>query len=124
MRRSAADLVIEFSRRWSRPDPQELAEYFTEDAVYHNIPMQAVQGREAIKETIAGFLAAFHGIDFQIHRQVSSDSVVMNERTDVIRRRDGGEITLPVMGMFEVVDGQIAVWRDYFDLATITSTFS
>ncbi|MGA1053612.1 MAG: limonene-1,2-epoxide hydrolase family protein, partial [Ilumatobacteraceae bacterium] len=25
-------------------------------------------------------------------------------------------IVLPVMGTFEVVDGRIAVWRDYFDL--------
>ena len=48
----------------------------------------------------------------------------MNERTDVMRRKDGGEIPLPVMGVFEVVDGRIAAWRDYFDMATITSAFS
>jgi limonene-1,2-epoxide hydrolase len=124
MTRSAGDLVIEFSKLWISPDVEQLAGYFTEDAVYHNIPMQAVQGREAIKEFIAGFLAAFDGIDFQIHRQVSDGTVVMNERTDVMRRKDGGEIALPVMGVFEVVDGQIAVWRDYFDMATITSAFS
>jgi limonene-1,2-epoxide hydrolase len=28
------------------------------------------------------------------------------------------------MGTFEVVDGKIAAWRDYFDMATITSAFS
>jgi limonene-1,2-epoxide hydrolase len=27
-----------------------------------------------------------------------------------------GRIDLPVMGTFEVVDGKIAAWRDYFDL--------
>ena len=106
------------------PDPEELASYFTEDAVYHNIPMAAVQGRAAIKEFIAGFLAAFDGIDFQIHRQVSDGAVVMNERTDVMHRKGGGEVPLPVMGVFEVVDGQIAAWRDYFDMAAITSAFS
>ena len=25
-------------------------------------------------------------------------------------------IELPVMGTFEIVDGKIAAWRDYFDL--------
>lgn len=124
MTRSSNDLVIEFSKLWASPDPDQLAGYFAEDAVYHNIPMQAVQGREAIKEFIAGFLAAFDGIDFQIHRQVCDGAMVMNERTDVMRRKGGGEITLPVMGVFEVADDRIVVWRDYFDLATITSAFN
>jgi limonene-1,2-epoxide hydrolase len=124
MTRSPGDLVFEFCKLWASPNPEELASYFTEDAVYHNIPMAAVQGREAIKEFIAGFLAAFDGIDFQIHRQVSDGTVVMNERTDVMRRKGGEKISLPVMGVFEVIDGQIAAWRDYFDMAAITSAFS
>ena len=121
---SPDDVVTEFCKKWASPDPDELAGYFTEDAVYHNIPMEAVQGREAIKVFIAGFTAAFDGIDFQIHRQVSDGNVVMNERTDTMRRKDGGEIPLPVMGVFEVVDGKIAKWRDYFDLATVTNAFA
>ena len=124
MTRSPGDLVVEFCKLWASPNPEQLASYFTEDAVYHNIPMAAVQGREAIKEFIAGFVAAFDGIDFQIHRQVSDDKVVMNERTDVMRRKDGGEVPLPVMGVFEVHDDKIAAWRDYFDMAAITSAFS
>jgi limonene-1,2-epoxide hydrolase len=123
MTQSADALIAEFCTKWSTPDPDELAAYFTEDAVYHNIPMQAVTGRAAIKEFIAGFVAAFDGIDFNVHRQISDGALVMNERTDVMRRKDGGEIPLPVTGVFEVVDGKIAAWRDYFDMATITSAF-
>jgi limonene-1,2-epoxide hydrolase len=124
MARSAGELVTEFCKLWASPDPDELAGYFTEDAVYHNIPMDPVRGREAIRDFIAGFVAAFDGIDFNVHRQISDDTVVMNERTDVLRRKDGGEIPLPVMGVFEVHDGKIAAWRDYFDMAAITSAFS
>jgi limonene-1,2-epoxide hydrolase len=58
-----------------------------------------------------------------VHRQISHGNVVMNERTDVMRRQDGHEIALPVMGVFEVRDGRIAAWRDYFDLATVTAAF-
>ena len=123
MTRSPADVVTEFCRKWASPDPAELAGYFTEDAVYHNIPMDPVQGREAIGEFIAGFTAGFDGIDFQVHRQVSDGDIVMNERTDVMRRKDGADIPLPVMGVFQVVDGKIASWRDYFDLATVTKAF-
>jgi len=48
MTRTADELVTEFCKLWSSPNPEELAGYFTEDAVYHNIPMDPVQGREAI----------------------------------------------------------------------------
>ncbi len=124
MTRSADQLVTDFCKLWASPDPDELAAYFTEDATYHNIPMPPVQGREAIRDFIAGFLAALDGIDFTVHRQISSGPVVMNERTDVMRRKGGGEeIPLPVMGVFEVRDDRIAAWRDYFDMAAITSAF-
>jgi limonene-1,2-epoxide hydrolase len=120
---SPDDVVTEFCKKWASPDPDELAAYFTEDAIYHNIPMDPVQGRDAIKEFIIGFTAAFDGIDFQVHRQISDGNVVMNERTDTMRRKDGGSIPLPVMGTFEIVDGKIAKWRDYFDMATVTNAF-
>ncbi len=124
MTRSADELVTEFCEKWATPDPEELAAYFTEDAVYHNIPIDPVQGRDAIKQFIAGFLAGLDGIDFQVHRQVSDGDLVMNERTDVMRRKDGEPIPLPVTGVFEIENGQIKAWRDYFDMATITNAFS
>lgn len=121
---SADAVVTEFCALWVHPDPDQLAGWFTEDAVYHNIPMPPAEGREAIKEFIAGFTAAVDGIDFQVHRQVADGDVVMNERTDVMRFKDGRELPLPVMGVFEVRDGKIAVWRDYFDMATVTAAFT
>ena len=124
MTRSADDLVTEFCTKWSTPDPEELAGYFAEDGVYHNIPMDPVHGRDAIKQFIAGFLAGFDGIDFQVHRQISDGNVVMNERTDVMRRKDGDPIPLPVTGVFEIENGQIKAWRDYFDMATVTNAIS
>jgi limonene-1,2-epoxide hydrolase len=123
MTRSADDLVLEFCKLWASPDPATLARYFTEDAVYHNIPMTPVEGRTAIEQFIAGFTADFDGIDFEINRQVSHGNVVMNERVDVLRHKDGRSLRLPVMGVFDIVDHRIAAWRDYFDLAALTSTF-
>jgi limonene-1,2-epoxide hydrolase len=124
MTSSADQLVTEFCKLWATPNAEQLASYFTEDAVYHNIPMPPVRGRTAIKDFIEGFTAAFDGIDFQIHQQIADGRLVMNERTDVLRRKDGSEIPLPVAGAFEIQDGRIAAWRDYFDMAAITSAFS
>ncbi len=50
-------LVTQFCAEWIEPDPAKIAEYFAEDAVYHNIPMEPVIGRDAIREFVAGFIA-------------------------------------------------------------------
>ncbi|MFC9790568.1 nuclear transport factor 2 family protein [Rhodococcus sp. NPDC127528] len=114
-------IVTEFCAGWAQPDPDKIAEYFTEDAVYHNIPMEPVTGKAAIRDFIAGFVGGFGGIDFRIQRQVSGGSIVMNERVDVFTI-NGKTIELPVTGVFEIAeDGKIAAWRDYFDMAPLAA---
>ncbi|MHB8593901.1 MAG: limonene-1,2-epoxide hydrolase family protein, partial [Acidimicrobiales bacterium] len=51
---------------------------------------------------------------------VADGAIVMTERVDHFI---GAEktISLPVMGIFEVHDGVIVSWRDYFDLDQFTS---
>jgi limonene-1,2-epoxide hydrolase len=114
----------EFFELWASPDPKELASFFADDGVYHNMPMGPVQGPQAIEEFIAGFMAAFDGMDIEVLHLVSYGNLVMTERLDVMHREDGGELRLPVMGIFEIVDGRIAAWREYFDMATVTTALS
>lgn len=124
MEHSPDAVVTEFCAMWAHPDPQALAAYFTEEGVYHNMPMAAVVGPDAIAAFIADFTAMVDGIDFQVHRQASAGNLVFNERTDVMRFKDGRELPLPVAGVFEIVDGKIASWRDYFDMATVTAAWT
>jgi limonene-1,2-epoxide hydrolase len=51
------------------------------------------------------------------------DNVVLTERVDTFTV---GQIVapLPVMGTFEIREGKISAWRDYFDMAQITKMFS
>ena len=57
-----------------------------------------------------------------LHLAVEGD-VVLTERVDTITV---GErvATLPVMGTFEIRDGRISAWRDYFDMTQITNMLS
>jgi limonene-1,2-epoxide hydrolase len=90
----------------------------TEDVEYQNMMLPPVHGREAVRETLEGLLALCSDSEWVVHRQVADGNLVMNERSD--RFRIGETWTdLPVMGIFELRDGQIALWRDYFDLQTI-----
>jgi limonene-1,2-epoxide hydrolase len=112
-------LVTEFCQAWIRMDPDELAEYFTDDGVYHNIPMAPMEGKQAIRDGLAGMKAMISSVRFDVHRQVASGDVVMNERTDHLKMGDN-VVALPVVGVFEISDGKIRAWRDYFDMAQFT----
>ena len=59
------------------------------------------------------------GIRFEIVHQVIDGDLVLNERIDHIALNDN-TIPLKVAGVFELRDGKIHNWRDYFDLAAFT----
>ncbi|HSG90974.1 MAG TPA: SgcJ/EcaC family oxidoreductase [Pseudomonadales bacterium] len=112
-----ASIVREFIQAWSRLDPDELASYFTEDGVYHNIPTEPVAGREAVRQFIAGFSANWTETDWEILTLIADGDRVVCERIDRTKTT-AGDVDLPCTGVFEMRDGKIAVWRDYFDLGT------
>lgn len=103
---------------WSTMDLESLIDFFTDDAVYINIPMGPPnKGKAEIKTFIEGFIGMATEIKFIVHQQIEgSDGIVMNERTDTINF-GFKVIELPVMGVFEFRDGKICAWRDYFDMA-------
>jgi limonene-1,2-epoxide hydrolase len=61
-------------------------------------------------------------IDWEILRQTSSGTLesgtVLNERDDRVEIH-GRWATLPVAGVFEIRNGKISLWRDYYDKQTI-----
>lgn len=114
-----SELVSQFCDEWTNPNPDRMIEYFTDDAIYHNIPMDPAVGKDAIKATFEGMGAMIESIRFETLKQVANGDTVMNERIDHLSM-GGNIIPLPVMGVFEIVDGRIHRWRDYFDLATFT----
>lgn len=109
------ELVTAFCAAWERMDADELASYFTDDGVYHNVPMEPAVGRDNIRDYLAGMKQMMSAIRFEVHRQVAQGDVVMNERTDHITMGDR-EIALPVVGVFEIAGDKIRAWRDYFDM--------
>jgi limonene-1,2-epoxide hydrolase len=107
--------VRRFCAAFSRRDIDELLEFFTDDAVYHNIPLEPAHGKDAIRTTLEAFVPGSPEIEFEMLHVASAGSVVFTERVD--RMTFGGnKVTLPVAGVFELEGGRIKAWRDYFDL--------
>jgi limonene-1,2-epoxide hydrolase len=112
---SPLETVARFCEAWSRLDLDEIVGFLSDDAVYHNIPLDPVTGRDAIRATLAGFTAGVDRVEFEVLHAAASGNVVLNERVDRFFTPDR-TIELPVMGTFEVAGGAITAWRDYFDV--------
>ena len=109
------DVVRDFCATWAKGDLDAIVDFFTDDAVYHNIPVDPVTGKQAIRDTIAGFTAGVDTVEFRVRHIVADGNVVLTERVDAFITPTV-TIELPVMGTFELKGDKIAAWRDYFDL--------
>jgi len=112
--------VRRFVESFRTRDLDRILGFFTDDCVYHNIPMDAVKGPEAIKAVLQSFVGMSTAIEFELLQIAENEAgVVLTERVD--KFEIGGKwVALPVMGVFELRDGKISAWRDYFDLAQFT----
>jgi limonene-1,2-epoxide hydrolase len=119
---SAEQVVRDFCAAASTRDPEVLRAFFSDDVVYHNIPMEPAEGIEATMAVIDMFVGMCDALEFEVHHLASDGTTVLTERTDVFTIK-GKAAPLPVMGAFHVVDGKITAWRDYFDMAQVTAMF-
>lgn len=114
------EFMAAFIAVWPHGDAARLGSFFSEDAVYHNMPMQPVYGREAILATFTEFMGMGGEVRVDITHIVADGAIVMTERVDHFIGADQ-TISLPLMGIIEVRDGLITAWRDYFDLTQFAS---
>jgi limonene-1,2-epoxide hydrolase len=113
------EIVNEFMARIVRMDLDGACALVSDDIEYDNVPMGKVYGPDGIKSFLGPMVDSLDEVDWVIHRQAAAGSLVLNERTDRFGK-DGKWMELPVAGVFEIRDGRIVLWRDYFDMATMT----
>ena len=116
-------IVRDFIAAWSRLSPPELAGYFSEQGVYYNMPSAAVVGRDNIEQFITGFIRSWESTDWEVISLLADGDIVMVERLDktVVA---GSPVNLPCFGYFQLTNGEITLWRDYFDLTTYTTALT
>jgi limonene-1,2-epoxide hydrolase len=119
----AERVVRDFCATFEKHDAEALRPFFTDDVVYHNIPMDPAVGIDDAVAFIAGFFAMCESMLIETLHLAVRGNVVLTERVDTFTV---GQIVapLPVMGAFKIRDGKISAWRDYFDLTQITKALS
>jgi limonene-1,2-epoxide hydrolase len=119
----AERIVRDLCDTFAQHEAEAFRPFFTDDVIYHNIPMDPAVGIDATIAFIEGFFAMCQSLVIETVHLAVRDNVVLTERIDTFTM--GEKVAaLPVMGTFEIRDGKISAWRDYFDLAQITAMLS
>jgi limonene-1,2-epoxide hydrolase len=113
------EVVEQFCAAFAAKDVDTIASLLADDVVYHNVGMAPAIGKEASLAMIQGFLDMSETMSFQIHRIAANGDSVLTERTDTFTI-NGAQAPIPVMGTFDLQDGAIVAWRDYFDMGITT----
>jgi limonene-1,2-epoxide hydrolase len=116
----AIAVVEEFFAAMAAKDTDRVFGLLAEDVVYQNVPFPAARGKAAVVRTLKGFERFMTGFEVQMKNIAARNGVVLTERVDILK---GPLLYLDiwVCGTFEVKDGKITLWRDYFDLAEATA---
>ncbi|MBB35809.1 MAG: limonene-1,2-epoxide hydrolase [Hirschia sp.] len=115
-------IVEAFLRTLESRDLDKLGELVTEDIIYSNPPSPAHLGRQAMTEFLSFNYKRMDGSSCTIHHWAENETgtVVMNERTEYMHFGDK-KAGATFMGIFEIRDGKICAWRDYWDHASFAA---
>ncbi|MFC4909872.1 limonene-1,2-epoxide hydrolase family protein [Actinomadura gamaensis] len=92
--------------------------YCADDIVYQNVPLPPARGRKAFERQMRTMARYGTGFEARLHNIAANGDTVLTERTDVLKAGPW-EAAFWVCGTFELRDGRIALWRDYFDWPTV-----
>jgi limonene-1,2-epoxide hydrolase len=111
------EIVERFLTAFEAMDFDAALALLADEVEYTNVPIGTVTGHAGVRQVLEPFFAPIHENVFEVHRKAAAGPIVFLERLDR-HRLDHGWRDLPVNSVFEVHDGKITVWRDYFDLGT------
>ena len=104
-----------------RLDFAAVAAHCADDCVYDDVPFAeaTVTGPAAICAKLELGLGTLERIPTTIHELVENGDTIMVERTEVWHHHSGERATLRVAAVFKFRDGQLTLWRDYWDARTL-----
>jgi limonene-1,2-epoxide hydrolase len=113
-----ATMVERFLDRLHAADIDGAMELLAFDVAYENKGLPTMHGRERVRRLFHALNRANTGFEAYLHLIFTDGESVLTERTDALT---WGRLRTQfwVCGRFDVRDGEIVVWRDYFDHLTI-----
>lgn len=115
MTQTNAEIVETFLYALQAEDMETADRLLDDNLVYENVGLPTIRGRARAMQLFRPMKKSPVSFEVKFHRIVGEGTTVLNERTDALVI---GPVRLQfwVCGVFEVHDGKITLWRDYFDM--------
>lgn len=102
---------------WNTQNWEKVYDLFAEDGALQSMMIEeATVGRPAIKQRIGALAADISKIELKVSHIGVIDGLVFIERVDDFVYK-GHHGAVPVVGVVEVDQGRVKVWREYYDRA-------
>lgn len=119
-RLAVADEMID---AWNSMEWDRMIELFADDGILHSVMIDPVAGKETIRARLMPLLQKLERIELQVRNKGVVNDVVMFERVDDFVYQ-GKQSRVPVVGVMEISNGKVDVWREYYDKATLAAALS
>jgi steroid delta-isomerase-like uncharacterized protein len=101
------ELIERYNQAWNDHDVDLAASMHADDIVFHNYSAgERVEGAEAVREHVAGILAAYPDIQFRGRRLYAREGLVVSEWT-ATATKDGRKLEWDGIDVFPIEDGNI-----------------
>ena len=110
--------AMEMVDAWNKLDLDRIVNDFTEDGVLHSVMIEPIKGREAIKKQLEPLIAGSTRLELRIKNVAQVGKTVFLERVDDFDFK-GRHGAVPVVGVMEIENGKVKVWREYYDRAEL-----
>ncbi|GLZ08721.1 limonene-1,2-epoxide hydrolase [Actinomadura sp. NBRC 104412] len=114
----STEIVTAFLSALEDLDVDRALTYADPQIVYQNVPLPPARGIKAFERQMRAMARYGTGFEARVHRIAENGSTVLTERTDALAI-NSWRAEFWVCGTFEVHDGKITLWRDYFDWTTV-----
>jgi limonene-1,2-epoxide hydrolase len=117
--RPPEETVTRFLDAMQGGDVETVVALAADEIVYTNVSLPTIRGKDRFSRAARTYYRHHLGFQVIVHRIASNGSSVLTERTDALIF---GPFRMQfwVCGVFEVENGQVTLWRDYFDWRSTT----
>jgi steroid delta-isomerase-like uncharacterized protein len=101
------ELIERYNQAWNDHDVDAAVAMHADDIVFHNYSAgERVEGADAVREHVAGILAAYPDIQFRGRRLYAREGLVVSEWT-ATATKDGKKLEWDGIDVFPIEDGKI-----------------
>ena len=112
---SAKISISELFSAIDRKDADAFVSHLTEDAVFRYGSQEPVQGRDAVRDYVVGFLGSVRALRHRPMDTWEGDDSLVCEGEVTYMRHDGSEVTIPFTNIFRLEGDKVRDYHVYID---------